>query len=458
MALVACGVGILAMTMIFPIIMLESTLSSSPSSNSPVSLHGLVQKSLKVEEEYKAKGASFFNQASQKIRGALHVETPDDPISLEVKTTEPKDKHFFVRPMEKRSVPKRHPKAISEAKPDNGDDNSTEASNSGTDDASTKRQQRLARGVSGLPMVKTPALIGARPGHVDCDVDVDDIVYWNDPQGDRDRKFASPYATPGEHYLTFEPDMGGWNNIRMSMEVIFVLAAATGRTLVLPPKQPFYLLGMGKEGAKSFGNFYPLDQPDFKRKVKIITMEEFLEQERHNMLNLEDDDYEKLKPVAELCTYEPGSPIHCKVLFEHLREVGFQPDVEATKNCLVFDMDHFQGKDITDDVKNRTQRFCGAQRTPIYYGDDMHFPQLIHWNAGSHEHRLLNHFYSFMYFTDPKMDNYYKRFVRDYLHYKDNIYCAAVRAVSVHDLGHMTTSESELTHFSFSCLILCAYL
>ena len=30
--------------------------------------------------------------------------------------------------------------------------------------------------------------------------------------------------------------------MRMSMEIIFVIAAATGRTLVLPPKEPLYRL------------------------------------------------------------------------------------------------------------------------------------------------------------------------------------------------------------------------
>lgn len=36
--------------------------------------------------------------------------------------------------------------------------------------------------------------------------------------------------------------LGGWNNIRMCMEIIFIFAAATGRTLVMPPDQPLYLL------------------------------------------------------------------------------------------------------------------------------------------------------------------------------------------------------------------------
>jgi hypothetical protein len=42
---------------------------------------------------------------------------------------------------------------------------------------------------------------------------------------------------------------------------------------------------------------------------------------------------------------------------------------------------------------------------------------------------LLAHFYNFVFFTDPAIDNYYKRFVRDFLHYHDTIYCAAGKIV-----------------------------
>jgi hypothetical protein len=41
----------------------------------------------------------------------------------------------------------------------------------------------------------------------------------------------------------------------------------------------------------------------------------------------------------------------------------------------------------------------------------------------------LTHFYSFVHFTDPKIDNYFKRFIRDFLHYNDQIYCAAGKIV-----------------------------
>lgn len=46
-----------------------------------------------------------------------------------------------------------------------------------------------------------------------------------------------------DRYITFEYDQGGWNNVRMGMEILIVMAHAMGRTLVLPPAQHLYLLG-----------------------------------------------------------------------------------------------------------------------------------------------------------------------------------------------------------------------
>jgi hypothetical protein len=75
----------------------------------------------------------------------------------------------------------------------------------------------LGRGVAGMPLAQTPALLGATRGTFVCDADVDveKMVYWNQPQGLRDREFQTAFRAPEEKFLTFEPDCGGWNNIRM---------------------------------------------------------------------------------------------------------------------------------------------------------------------------------------------------------------------------------------------------
>lgn len=59
----------------------------------------------------------------------------------------------------------------------------------------------------------------------------------------------------------------------------------------------------------------------------------------------------------------------------------------------------------------------------------MHDAPLIHFQASHRDYRLLNHFYGFLLFTNPQIDHFYKRFVRDFLHYKDEVFCAAGKIV-----------------------------
>ena len=78
-----------------------------------------------------------------------------------------------------------------------------------------------------------------------------EMVYWQDIPSDA--KYMSPYKQrtgPEPKYLTFEPDQGGWNNKRMSMETAVTLAHATGRILVMPPEQGMYLLNRVRERTK----------------------------------------------------------------------------------------------------------------------------------------------------------------------------------------------------------------
>jgi hypothetical protein len=90
------------------------------------------------------------------------------------------------------------------------------------------QQKPVARGVSGRPREQTPAVSGAASrAHVECpELSVDSLAYWNDPVGDSDVGFQSPFrvdnrplnpddgAANNEHYISFSPDRGGWNNVR----------------------------------------------------------------------------------------------------------------------------------------------------------------------------------------------------------------------------------------------------
>eukprot|EP00970_Alexandrium_tamarense_P012476 scaffold2931_cov204-Alexandrium_tamarense.AAC.5 len=262
----------------------------------------------------------------------------------------------------------------------------------------------LARGRSGLPMSQTPALVGAKHGTIQCPssdgsgniIYMNELAYWNDPQGDVDVNFVSPFAPPKDtqqkRYVTFEPDRGGWNNIRMSMEIIFVFAAATGRTLVLPPDTPFYLLGKEAEGKSTrhhgFADFLNFEHEGLKRNVEMITMEEFLRREGGVKGSSEGKlfmlpsgaDGKKIVKSAKQCYYIAKSSTPCELLYSFLGSVGHVPELQAGRDCLIFDKQAMYAKETTSDEdifialpsdkRQRITEFCD-NRNPIFFGSDL---------------------------------------------------------------------------------------
>ena len=90
---------------------------------------------------------------------------------------------------------------------------------------------------------------------------------------------TSPSSLLLERYVVFQPDGGGWNNIRMAAETAMVFALASGRTLVLPPDMQFYLLnknGDAKRDTSSFETYFDLRK--ISELVTIITMPQFLKE------------------------------------------------------------------------------------------------------------------------------------------------------------------------------------
>jgi hypothetical protein len=73
-------------------------------------------------------------------------------------------------------------------------------------------------------------------------------------------------------------------------------------------------------------------------------------------------------------------------------------------------------------LKERMEEFGGG-RSAVYYDDQMQKVHHLHFPA-DHTHRVLQHFYAFVFFANPDMQSFYKRFIRDYMRYKDPIQCA----------------------------------
>merc|ERR1711991_27449 len=116
-----------------------------------------------------------------------------------------------------------------------------------------------------------------------------EVIYWKHVPGDL--HYESPitphHADHHDRYITFEYDNGGWNNVRMSLECIIVIAHAMGRTLVIPPQQHLYLLGKthkDEEDTKAhdemgFSDFFDIDLLESHKGFHTISMKQFLTQE-----------------------------------------------------------------------------------------------------------------------------------------------------------------------------------
>jgi len=303
---------------------------------------------------------------------------------------------------------------------------------------------------------------GSERGHVECDdPDISHIVsYWNDPRSDFDRTFQSPFLTypPSSssghdttainnnqqeertRYLSFEPDCGGWNNIRMEFEIMVVLASATNRTLILPPDNPLYLLYRDKSNKhRGIQKFFQ----GFDDIVTIISTEDFVQKEmiRNKNYRLPLDETNRTRVLGSLkqCIWMKKSDKSCLTLFEYLSKVAdYVPKWHGEHHCLIMDDENWyrgnhqnneNGKDVNHDERiARIHKFC-AKRTPIYYNKQMHDAPLLHFRSHFKDTRLLLHFYAFVHFTNPKVGNYYKRLVRDRVRYTDEIFCAAGKIV-----------------------------
>jgi hypothetical protein len=149
--------------------------------------------------------------------------------------------------------------------------------------------------------------------------------------------------------------------------------------------------------------------------------------------------------AAKHCVQMVKSDRSCIVLNEFLMSSGINPGIRAADDCFVFDVDAYHETSISQSAQESTKHFCGV-RDVIYFNQTLNNIPILHFPADNRAFRLLSHYYSILHFTDPAIENYVKRFVRDFLHYHDAIYCAAgkiVKALQYEGLERGHTVDDE---------------
>ena len=254
------------------------------------------------------------------------------------------------------------------------------------------------------------------------------VTFWKKPTL-QDLNYQTPFATPHrESYVTFEPDVGGFNNIRMQFELVMVFAAATGRTLVLPPDQPMYLLNQGKghQKAHNFADFFPFDT--IKKRFPVIDMNEFMAREAVTGRLRSYYTHDVMLPPGNKTEFDGTSREDRLAMWDYLRNVSACPLWKCMKEFVVIPVNPTFNSTLSDNAQEYADRLkvFAAGRKAYYYDEYWQQQRVIHFiSKPALDLRLLEHFYTFIHFEDPTMDRFFKRFVRDYVHYTDIIMCKA---------------------------------
>jgi hypothetical protein len=149
------------------------------------------------------------------------------------------------------------------------------------------------------------------------------------------------------------------------------------------------------------------------------------------------DDYDLLRAylrnVSITARWQPGKCLPA------IPSSGNHQDIEILQG-LVARAHHHQPKmthpesgifHVDDpDPLSRLQDALAGRTELCVYNEELQREPIVHFQMNHKENlRLLVHFYAFLFFEDWREDLWMKRLVRDHLHYRDEIQCAAARVV-----------------------------
>ena len=308
------------------------------------------------------------------------------------------------------------------------------------------------------------------------------VRFWNKEIEAQDC-YKSPAAHPlgakapvvERRYLVFEPDRGGWNNIRMAAETAMIFAHASGRILVMPPEEHWYLLQANsnhEENHSEFEDFFQLEK--IAENLEIISMEEFLTQTaaagllkkpfpgtaqgnrwrgysveqfvRDGVDNRGNDGlWGYLKEACYVRQWEPGK-IH----------IGFnlvlKPDQPKSLRARYDVNDYVDFQQFPRAQGERQRLHSSHGRTLVPYDANLHAERAIFFPGGYNvSTRILTHFYTYMFWQDHHLEHVYKRMVRDRLHYHDDIFCAAGKIIRlIHEEAALLSQNSPYESHRYS--------
>lgn len=78
---------------------------------------------------------------------------------------------------------------------------------------------------------------------------------------------------------------------------------------------------------------------------------------------------ENVMNSAHHCDKRKKSENFCGYVEEYLESVGYIPDMSAKRSCAVFDVDKFNGGELSPEKEASVTKFCGVR--PLFYAFKM---------------------------------------------------------------------------------------
>ena len=216
--------------------------------------------------------------------------------------------------------------------------------------------------------------------------------------GATDRFFATSDASQPQRFLAFQTDFGGWNNILMQFEIMVVMAWITGRTLVLPPAKPFYLLGEEPRLLEDF-----LDLNDLRRQIPVLTAEEFVAFSKLGHETAADEKYHA-----------------------YMHNHGYMPPWNGLENILLFPPDALQ---VRPELQARLAGPRQAKRQLVTISDEVEHCDLLYFPM-TKQHRMFGVAECFYLFGDETLERQARTLLRDTIRFREDIIKLAERAIN----------------------------
>ncbi|GAB5356578.1 hypothetical protein AAMO2058_000301900 [Amorphochlora amoebiformis] len=226
-----------------------------------------------------------------------------------------------------------------------------------------------------------------------------------------------------DKYITFLKDCGGFNNIRMGFEYAVLMAWVTGRTLVLPPPEGWYLIDFGpikrggayKRGVTKFSEFF--DMEHLRAGMPVITAKEFYEKEKGRL---------DLKEGFEGDVLSTESKTWKAYLFQKFGGQAWSPLKRVVMDPSI----------ATYKASNNQKPAMTVGRTPVEFDEELkskaviHFPSCHGPNGDQGIYRFLGQISNSVLFADKHRETAFKSFWKNHIHYPKEVFTAAAHMIA----------------------------